>query len=169
MDGADQYEQEFGIENDGIASLPRITCGYDNGDENMWTALDGISGLGILSHFIHPDDILDNARSGGISWEEMYRRYNSFISTLYNKYDWMRPVTATEATSEMKKYLSTDVYYEKTVDGITGYCNGINGSMFFILRSEKKVSAKSNCTVRKIDDNLYLVKTSDTTFKINIE
>lgn len=168
LDDDDQYEQEFRIEDDGIASLPRTTSGYDNNQVNVLTAMDGVTGLGIISHFVHPDDVLDNTRNGGESWDKMYRKYCDFLDILTHKYSWVRPLTAAQTTYELKKYQNSKIYFKKDGNSITGYCSGFKDAMFFILRSSKKVTAKDQCLVKNIDKNIYLIEAKDYKFTINL-
>ena len=57
------YVQEFTEAEDGIIEFPRIVAGYDPNNFTQWAAANEIWLHYTASHFVHPDDVLDNYRN----------------------------------------------------------------------------------------------------------
>ena len=153
----DSYEQELEISQNGIINLPRLIAGYSYTDEMKWQIINGVSSVGYFSHFGHPDDILDNDRSGGSDWSELYKEYNSMQRDVYNNYPWLIGKTASEGANDLIKYEKTETYYEKTDEFLNIYCDNFLGEISFILRSEKEIKDTISCDITKIDEGVYLV------------
>lgn len=165
----DQYAQEFVKNTDGIIELPRISSGYNDTEDSLWNEYNSITSIGVFSHFIHPDDVLDSARNGDSSWEDLYTEYNKLMSNIDRNFNWLRAMTASGGGYEIKKSDETKFALYKTATGVKGYCNKDIKDSCFILRSSNKVNSKLNCTVSRIDDGVYLVTASDSVFEISID
>lgn len=156
-DTDDAYIQEFEVGEDGIVELPRITDGYDNSQKTNWFILNAVSSLGIYSHFIHPDDILDPERSAGKSWEVLAKEYNDLLENVDEKYGWLRQMTASEGAFNVKRFEETKVYVSKRDNGFEIFCNDFIQEMYFILRTEKKILPQKNYKITNIDNGVYLI------------
>ncbi len=166
-DDDDQYVQEFEVNKDGIIEMPRISSGYNNSEESLWNEYNSITSLGIFSHFIHPDDVLDSHRNGDSSWKTLYTEYNKLMSNINKNFNWLRPVTASAGAYEIKKSVEAKFDFYRKPGGMIGYCDKIGSSGNFILRSTKKVNPVLNCTVSMIDTGIYLITVSKSVFEIN--
>jgi hypothetical protein len=165
----DAYIQEFEVGDDGIVELPRISSGYENSQKNNWYILNAVSSLGIYSHFIHPDDILDPERSAGKGWEVLAKEYNNLLKNVNGKYGWLRQMTVSEGAFEVKKYEETKVYVSKKENGFEIFCNNFIKEMYFILRTEEKVLSQNDYKIINIDNGVYLVHTEKPHFTIELE
>jgi hypothetical protein len=163
----DGYEQEFEIAEDNIIEFPRLTSGYNNKD-TMWTMINGITSLGVFSHFIHPDDILDNHRSHGKVWTKMLKEYDNLNKFIFDNYKWLRGMTASEGANETIKYLTCQPKYDKNENNIKIYCN-VGNDNSFILRTEKSIKSSENCYTERIDDDAYLIRILKPISQINFE
>jgi len=94
-----------------IYMMPRITSGYLFTSEIKSSALSGIVGPGLWSHFIHGDDVFDPYRSQGKSWEELKTEFNSMLEFVRTNYPWLRPVNAYDGYLAMKKFDDTGVEF----------------------------------------------------------
>lgn len=164
-----EYIQEFSVAGDGIVEMPRITSGYADTDINDWYIANAMTSLGVFSHFVHPDDILDKARSKAKTWPSLSKEIRSMMKKLYERYPWMRSMTASEGGSELTDYLQTRVYVEHSEDKITGYMNNFSEEMFFVLRTDKKMTSTQGCSVEWIDEGVYLVHATKAKFEIGLK
>ncbi|MED4583012.1 DUF2194 domain-containing protein [Brevibacillus choshinensis] len=164
-----EYIQEFSQAEDGIIEMPRITSGYANTDLNNWYIANAATSIGVFSHFVHPDDILDKARSKEKTWPVLSKEFRSMMKSLYDRYPWLRSMTASEGGSELSGYLQTKVYLQHEEDKITGYMNDFATDMYFVLRTDKKMTATENCTVELIDEGVYLVHATKANFQIGLK
>lgn len=62
--GVNALVQEFEEEEDGSISVPRITSGFAMDGYNELVAAHELMLHGVFSHFIHPDDVLDDDGRG---------------------------------------------------------------------------------------------------------
>ena len=159
------YIQEFEIAEDGLIELPRITSGYNDDPYVRWSFLNTINSLGVFSHFIHPDDVLDRERSGEKSWEELRDEFALMIQDVGEQFPWLRMVTASEAALELQKYASSDLYFEETENGIKGYVNGFRGETYLLLRTKREIKEAIHCEVKPIDKGVNLVRVSQEKFE----
>lgn len=91
------------------------------------------------------------------------------MEEVYQQYPWLRSQTASEAAASLRSYLQTDVYIEHTDNRITGYMNHFSKEMYYILRTDKRMTDLKNCTVEKIDEGVYLVHATGAKFQIGLE
>lgn len=164
---SDSYVQEFKISSDGMIELPRLTSGYLDTDVNRWGILSGITSYGYFSHFVHPDDILDDNRNGDKGWRDLFKNYTQINKNLFNNHRWLRPMTASEGANEMIKYLKCEPKYEIKDDYMKIYCNNFYDEAYFILRTEKEIESLEDCDIEEIDKNIYSVKVNEPICKIN--
>jgi hypothetical protein len=80
-----------------VVSFPRNSFGYLYNEPLMWNIFNLIANYGVVSHFIHPDDIFDPKRSGGLNWEEMDRQINTIFARIRNYFPFLRGMTTVEA------------------------------------------------------------------------
>lgn len=168
-DSTHEYIQEFSVAEDGIVELPRITSGYSRTDIHDWYITNAITSIGVFSHFVHPDDVLDKERSNNKSWSELVKDFQLMLEELYEQYPWLRSQTASEAATSLESYLQTDVYISHTDKKVTGYMNNFSEDMYYILRTNKKMTSLVNCTVEKIEEGVYLVHATGAKFEIGLE
>lgn len=168
-DSTHEYIQEFSVAEDGIVELPRITSGYSRTDIQDWYITNAITSIGVFSHFVHPDDVLDKERSNNKSWSELVKDFQLMLEELYEQYPWLRSQTASEAATSLESYLQTDVYISHTDKKVTGYMNNFSEDMYYILRTNKKMTSLVNCTVEKIEEGVYLVHATGAKFEIGLE
>lgn len=170
----DVYVQDFEIAGDGIAEFPRFTSGMTDSSYEDFVALNGCGLYGVFSHFIHPDDILDKERSNGLTWQELLDNFCRKVNLINERFEGLRPLTASMAADALKISDSIDVKTAVLDDKIIGSCYNLYGEASFFLKSDKKASAASDgCTVTPVtglyDTDYYLVKVSKPSFAIKLE
>ncbi|PYI53834.1 DUF2194 domain-containing protein [Paenibacillus flagellatus] len=165
LDG-NAYSQEFEIAPDGIVELPRLTSGYTESPDVRWMIANGITMYGVFSHFIHPDDLLDERRGDNLSWENLYREFTGMVSRLDSAYPWLRPMTSTQAAAEVKNLVSGGLEIVRDAETIRGKIDSFHGPRHFILRSSRHVAAASGCKAQKLGDGAYLITAVKADFEI---
>jgi hypothetical protein len=162
------YVQEYRRHPDGLLELPRVSSGYSYSDEDKWSIFNAISSIGVYSHFIHPDDVLDPYRAQHKTWEDLYLEFDGMMADIHEKYSWLRPMTASEGGSALENYLDSQIVFKKDKNKIDGYINHFQGDLNYILRTKSKVGKLENCTVTAIDDGTYLVHAKKAHFAIEL-
>lgn len=162
------YIQEFEIAQDGIIEMPRISSGYFQSESDDWAIANAITGLGIFSHFTHPDDVISEDRSRG-GWSDMYEEFKHYMEEINTTYPWLLAMTATEAALNQAMVLQSNIQIEQTPSKINGNIGQFYNDQYFILRTEKKIGQLKNCEVKKIDTNTYLVQAYNSTFEVALK
>jgi hypothetical protein len=162
------YVQEYEVAEDGIIEMPRVTSGYMDTPTERWAEANTITSLGIYSHFIHPDDVLDKLRGNQLSWKKLYKEFSSKLERIKKVYPWLRPMTATEGAIEIEKILNSKVKWTHDADVIIGEITYFQDDNYFVLRTEKSIAKLENCTVSKIDENTYLIRATEAKFQIGL-
>lgn len=170
----DVYARDFEIAKDGIAEYPRISSGMLEDSYGDFTMLCGAGLYGAFSHFIHPDDILDAERGGGLEWQNLFQSYCEKLETINDNFSGMRALTATEAADALWIAYYAEPELTITEDKIEGVIYNYYGEVQFYLRSEKHpASASEGCIITPLKDwdneNYYLVQVSSTEFTITLE
>lgn len=164
------YVQEYEVAEDGIVELPRLTSGYLLDNYMYWVSMNGASSVGMFSHFIHPDDILDSERSAPYTWEQLFQRFDRFLDFQGKHFGFLRSMTAAEAAEEVRKTVTAEVYVDKSEEGkLRGYVNRYSGDLHFILRTDKKIGILKHCSVKRVDEQVYLVHVHDADFEIELK
>lgn len=163
-----EYVQEYGVAADGIVELPRISSGFYYVEYSQWEVVNAISFLGVFSHFVHPDDLIDAERGLDFTWVELYKQLDEFLAFLDERYGWLRSMTASEAAAEVEKFMMAEVYFEQTPDRIKGYINQYTDTLYFILRTNKTITEVKNCQAQKIGNQVYLIKTTKEVFELGL-
>ncbi len=157
----DGYEQEFGLANDNIIEFPRFTYKYAYDDDLKWISYNAATVFGMSSHFVHPDDVLDPYRSGDMLWGELLKGFDELNKDIFKKYPWMEGVISSVGANRVAKYDKVEPRYEWVDESLKIYCNQFIDEMQFIYSTDREVKKTINCSVQKIDKELYLIKVSE--------
>lgn len=163
------YVQEFGVEEDGTINAPRITSGCSIDDYAKMTALSELNFHYAQSHFIHPDDVLDEDRGAKDGWKQMAANFEIYLNWLRESVPNIRQLTGSEFGVAVQDYSKISVVREKTNAGIRVKLGGFSDEASFLMRiSEGKVQGSNGCELEEIYDDLYLVTTKSDEFDIFI-
>jgi hypothetical protein len=161
------YIQEF--EDDGrFRNLPRITSGYGYTNNTKWAIANAMTSIGVFSHFIHPDDILDEERASSKSWGQLSQEYNLMLQTVKEDYPWLRSTLPSDAADGLERYTHLSIYTEEINQGLRVYCDNFSGEVSFIYRTNKKITTVKDCKVEKVDEGVYFVKGQKEIFEIGL-
>ncbi len=152
----------------GYSYLPRITSGYEYTKRKKWEIVNAITSIGVFNHFIHPDDILDIKRSGGKNWTKLEKEYDHILSDVNKNYPWLESKTARDASTKLSNYLDSKVYVKEEKNRIVVSIDRFSNKMSFILRTKHKIGKLKNCTVHKVDDDVYFVEAQKATIEIGL-
>lgn len=132
--------REFGPEpwNGALTCLPRITSGYNMDAEKRFDTLSVLASMGLWTHMLHPDDIVDtpvaNPNSSYIyrnahctGWytagaaregRGLYAGIEEWLELVKTHYPWLRYFTTEEARASVLDYLSNRPLVSFDTDGI---------------------------------------------------
>lgn len=162
------YVQEFEIASDGIIEMPRVTSGYFDTEYNKWVEANTITSIGVFSHFLHPDDLLDEERGRQQTWKSLYEDYEHLLERLHMTYPWLRSITSAEAAISIANQLQSQLEVRRDKQMLQVKTSSSAAEQYFIIRTNKKIKKLHNCTVDKIDENTYIVTAFEKNFSIGL-
>ncbi|MEK3884254.1 DUF2194 domain-containing protein [Paenibacillus sp. PL2-23] len=162
------YIQEFEVAEDGIIEMPRVTSGYFEEPYMQWLEVNAITSIGVFSHFIHPDDLLDKERSNNQNWDDLFKDFTELLGRLNQTYPWLRDMTSTEAGLSVAQALRSNVKIEREPNRIAGTVQSFSGELYYVLRTDRSIGRLEHCKIRKIDEQTYLVEIQKAQFAIEL-
>jgi hypothetical protein len=170
------FEQEFLPDPDEpqIMGTPRMTYGYVLQDDEKQDLYDGIAALGVVSHFNHPDDVFNADRNQGKTWSQLYAGFDKLVGEVQQRFSWLRPLTATELSDELRNYYKADVRIDTSQpDRINVYATPLSGPMYVEMRAEHpdswKVQTGGEIVGRDAKYGLLWVKLTEPKLVLEVE
>ncbi|RSL34830.1 DUF2194 domain-containing protein [Salibacterium salarium] len=139
------YVQEFELDEEvpDLYHLPRITSDYSFGNMTQFVLNDAIANFGMVSHFIHPDDVLDPDRSHGEGWPQMKAGFEEIFATVDNLYPYLQDLTAAEAREKLLQYEKSNVEVTYTDQSIVIQGDGMVKPFSLLVRLNKNQSLET--------------------------
>ncbi|MBN2403618.1 MAG: DUF2194 domain-containing protein [Spirochaetes bacterium] len=168
-----EIEQEFEWTKDRrFFQIPRISSGYIIKPSNKYFIYDTIHNFGVVSHFVHPDDVFDEHRSSGYAgWNAMKASFVADFSEIKKYYPALRWMTSKDAFDEFRFYNSANISVKES--GKTIIVESSDGSeryLYFRLRLNKgqKIKSVQNCQIVNADKKSgdVILKTTEYLSKI---
>ena len=175
--------REFGPEpwESELLCLPRETYGYVLRPETKMMMLSQIAGMGIWTHFVHPDDIYDVPSSSGktvdcrnpeaLGWRNsnadgqagLRSQLDKWIAQVRSMYPWLEFVTTSQAESKYRSYVDNHLDVRVTGKKIE-IVNRSSGLYFLRTRNNISLEASAGSDVmdkRQLEDGLlHVVRSS---------
>ncbi|MGN0996296.1 MAG: DUF2194 domain-containing protein [Candidatus Ventricola sp.] len=157
-DGMNTLTQEFAEEDDGSISVPRITAGFSIDDYNRLVMAQELGLHGVLSHFVHPDDVLDDERGAALGWERMYQDFQELVGELNATYRQLRWSTASEGAAAVQRYDRVGI--ERRMDGhvLQLRLSMLYDEVWLALWSDAEPVTVSGAELYRISDRLYWLR-----------
>lgn len=163
------YIQEFGPDpvNPNIYDFPRITSGYNQVIDNEFIMTDAVANFGLVSHFIHPDDVLDEDRSNGEGWEQMKGSLEGMFRKVHESYPHLQALTQFDAYRKYELYQESEIEVSYTEDAIEINGKNLLATSTMLVRVEEGKQLETGTfpfgTVRTFGDsgNLYQVEMTE--------
>lgn len=157
-----RYVTEFGKNQDNSAlfDFPRNVSGYGFTTNNQYEIADVAATFGVMSHFIHPDDVFDLARSDGSNWAELAASFDKQLAFVAKQYPMIKPMTQTHATAVLKQYFAGNIDVRYSDQQIELYSRHMpdNASVTVRLqRGKLAVGDFKDRTVKQLAAGLYSV------------
>lgn len=153
----------------GIVDQPRVISGFIM-DEFMTLA--SVSELNLHftnSHFTHPDDALDPERGAELGWREMKRRFDRFLSNLYESAPGLRNLTGTEASAAVQRFAAVAPAWEHTENGVRITIGNFYDEAQFLVRfNEGTPEDIMGGNLTHLTGGLYLLCATEDTVEITL-
>lgn len=153
------YEQEFGVDENGIINTPRITSGCIIDDYQMLVAISELNFQFVQSHFTHPDDTMDEDRGAQMGWEYMSSSLEKYISWIYESAPNIRNVTGSGMGRAVEVYDKLTMTREYTDEGLKLKLGGFSGEASFLMRilDGRTIKSVSGGSFEHISGCVYLI------------
>ena len=70
-------------------------------DYEKLSYLSALGLYGVFSHFIHPDDLFDEERGRGQTWDVLFDSYSEMIGEIHASYPFLRSLSVSEAADAL--------------------------------------------------------------------
>ncbi|MEJ2662445.1 MAG: DUF2194 domain-containing protein [Spirochaetia bacterium] len=102
-----------------IYYFPRLTYGYRDTPELRNVLVSGMCGPGLISHFIHPDDVYDSYRSGGKNWPQLKQEFQGLLDFAQTNYPWVTWLSLHAAYERLQFYDSVNSSFRWRANTLT--------------------------------------------------
>ncbi len=162
--------QEFDVDENGIVDQPRIISGFIMDDFQNIAAVSELNMHFVNSHFTHPDDALDEERGAALGWEEMKRRFDSFLTWMYTSAPGLRNLTGTEASGAVQRFVAAAPVTKTYDDRVTITIDHFYDEVFLLVRfNEKQPGEVTGGTLTHMTGDLYLLSATESVVNITLK
>ena len=155
----------FEIAADGMVNFPRITFGMMYTDNVKWEITNG-SGFGVFSHFLHPDDIIDEERGGNFPFDSLMKTYTQMFEDIASKYPYMTGMTASDAAMSLVNMKNSRFDIKRDGNNFNYTVENYQPGLKFLMFSQETVINNSGCNVSQVSDHWYSVEATSPEFSI---
>lgn len=160
--GEYEYTQDFEVAEDGIVETPRIISGLTIDPYMEMAAISELNLHFVNSHFLHPDDVLDEDRGAARGWERLYGRLEEYADWLYSSAPDIRNLTGTEIAGAVQRFYYIDYKAQLKEDGLYISLSGLKDEAWLLVRiREGVVTETEGGESSPMTSGLYLVKAVD--------
>ena len=162
--------QEFSVNKNGVVDQPRVVYGFIMDDFLTMASVSELNLHFVNSHFTHPDDALDSERGAELGWSEMKRRFDGYLSWLYNSAPGLRNLTGTEASAAVQRFaaVSPRMEYSENEINIT-IDNFFDEAQFIVRFNEKLPDTVEGGKLTHITGGLYLLSANENIINIKLK
>ena len=167
-DSSLEYVQEFGVAADGVVEAPRIVSG--SMVNNSYMRLAAVSELNmhyVSTHFMHPDDLLDEDRGAKEGWETYRKGLEDYLDWLEQSAPSIRMQTGTECAAAVQRFSGLTVSMETTDTSWDLKLGNLTDQGWLMFRASNGTPGNvRGGSLTKMTDNLYLLKATSATVHI---
>ncbi|HAF62116.1 MAG TPA: hypothetical protein DCK95_07310 [Anaerolineaceae bacterium] len=163
------YDQEFEEASDGIIEVPRVISGYAVSPFYQWTAANELVLHYVNSHFVHPDDVLDEERSKGQGWVYLRDQFEQYLIWLESAAPGIRNMTASEGGMAVQRFdrlgVSTDCDNAGCIISLSNFYD----EAWLLMRTKLAPATIRGGTITEVTPSLYLIGAQDARVEIDFE
>lgn len=167
-DSSLEYVQEFGVAADGVVEAPRIVSG--SMVNNSYMRLAAVSELNmhyVSTHFMHPDDLLDEDRGAKEGWETYRKGLEDYLDWLEQSAPSIRMQTGTECAAAVQRFSGLTVSMATSDDSWDLHLGNLIDQGWLMFRANSGTPGRvRGGSLTKLTGNLYLLKATSATIHI---
>lgn len=170
LEGVIEYTQEFCVNEDGTVELPRVISGANIDEYMYWAALNALNIYYVNTHFMHPDDTLDEDRGAAMGWEKLYQNFRNYLNWLYTAAPNIRNFTASDAAKAVERFDVVSLERTDTEDSIRLRIHGFWDEAQFLVRVNNGTPGKvDGGALTHISGDFYLLAADTANVSISLE
>ena len=152
------YVQEFEVAEDGIVEQPRVISGCSINDYMQLAAVSELNMHFVSTHFMHPDDLLDEDRGAKLGWEKLKADLDEYMDWLFESAPLLRRLTGSEMSGAIQRYSALTVTREIEDDEFKLYLDNLYDEAYLMVRINEGVPAGvTGGELQHLTGNLYLL------------
>ncbi len=159
LPGEIEYSQEFEVSDDGIIEVPRVISGAVLDEYMRWDALNALNLYYVNTHFMHPDDVLDEDRGTVDGWAKLYDNLDNYCNWLYSSAPNIRNLTVSDTGRAVSRFDSLSIERKDSDGKINLRLIGFYDEAYLMVRCNtgepKKVSGGQ---IEHISGDFYLLR-----------
>ena len=161
------YVQEFEVAKDGIVEQPRIISGAIIDNYMKMAALSELNMHFVNSHFIHPDDLLDEDRGAELGWVKMKCNLADYMDWLVDSAPSLRKLTGSELSGAIQRFGAVTFTKTVTERSIELKLKNFYDEAYFMVRiNEGTPGEVSGGKLTHLTGKLYLLQAKKPTVTI---
>ena len=154
----------------GIVETPRITSGTMFDNYSYMMAFSELNFHFVQSHFMHPDDVLDEDRGAANGWSVMKESLDQYMEWVYESVPLIRNLNGSGMADAVEAYDGLSVQRTLTKDGIHIELGGFQGEAFLMVRiNEGALKEVRGGSIDYITGNLYLLTAESASVDILVQ
>ena len=162
------YSQEFEVADDGMIEQPRIVSGASWDAYSKLTVFSELNMHYVTTHFLHPDDVLDEDRGAKLGWSKLYKDFQDEIESLYKVVPNIRRLTGSEMAGAVQRYAILTINQNRTDTGLELELGNFHNQAYVMIRlNEGEPGKVKGGKLEHLTGNLYLLEA--TSAKVSIE
>ena len=164
------YEQEFGVREDGIVETPRVTSGAIMDEHTYLMTFSELNMHYVQSHFMHPDDVLDEDRGAALGWGVMRENLEEYMDYIYTSAPNIRDVTGSGMADAVEDFDAVSLVRTKTEQGLRVEIGGFSGLASFLLRvKEGSLEEVQGAEYEQLTSQLYVIMAEEAVMDIVVK
>ena len=159
FEGPDAYSQEFTVSEDGIVETPRIVSSCNIDDYMKLASFSELNFHYVTSHFMHPDDLLDEDRGAALGWKVLKENLDEYMTWIDTSAPSIRHVTGSGMAGAVQRFVNVSHSYSVYDNSVALNCDGLIDSAYYMIRcNEGEITAAYGGDLTKLNDTLYLLQ-----------
>ncbi len=168
FEGNDAYSQEFEVAEDGVVETPRIISGGILDNYMRFSAFSELNFHYVNSHFMHPDDLLDEDRGAALGWEVLKSNLDEYMTWLDEAAPDIRHVTGSSMGGAVQRYAILSFEKEEQGNDLILTFDGLEDTAYCMVRiNEGEIKDVTGGTLTNLTGNLYLLEVQEETVVIS--
>lgn len=164
------YVQEFEVAEDGIVEQPRIISGAIIDDYMQMAALSELNMHFVNTHFMHPDDLLDEDRGAALGWEKLKNRLAEYMTWLNEAAPALRNLTGSQLSGAIERYGALTVEKDITDKEVHLHLGNFYDQAYLMVRMNKGTPVRvTGGDLTQAAGNLYLLSAEQEDVYIEFE